>query len=522
MWHWADRTSHLRNWSSIASLAGALLLMMTMCGWQWPQPQTDLPVELHLDRNYYTSEPVARIRAERRKRTGPLQIEFTLSGPDGDTTTLAMAPQDIPAGSRWENIWQIDISSLKPARYTLKFEIVDDRGQPVGEFEMPLVKHPPAEHEVKYDWDNNILINGEPFYPVGIYGTSTKTLGTIARQGFNCVVEWPFPNKFGEEDWQSGQLLDAAHQENLKVILFGPFLRPGHSQDYTLQQAIASVEEYKNHSALLAYSAVDEPVYHNVEYYEKVKGLCEGIQHHDPYHPVFVNHAHWKGPDRRWSGIADWAGIDLYPVGDGRLSLVEYRWMHLGLLADNSRVPMVWVPQAYAHPNARMPSRLEFRHMVYLPIIRGAKAVLIYSYKRWPFFVRYMGDVVQELRQISPILLSDYPEILRPISEQRLSEHTAKSTIVESKHTYGPEYPDYWPDVAAAIWRSDSNVYVIATNRQNYPVRATFRLPRSKVSEIRVINEGRSLPFEHSRWTDDFGPIAVHIYELVAEKEYAQ
>ncbi len=279
------------------------------------------------------------------------------------------------------------------------------------------------------------------------------------------------------------------------------------------EKAISGIEQYKDHPALLGYMTSDEPHY-SPDIHQELKEMYQVVHEHDRYHPVWINHW-YTGPDPKFTGVSDLVGYDVYPVSGGCFTQLERYWQQVYRLTHHCQ-PFVWVTQAYASTTSRLPSHLELRHMTYLMIIRGAKAVLFYTNKPWPFFVRYNGDLVGELKQISPILLSDYPQIIRPLTEQRRPgpepNHTSVLPLVY-------EYPEDWPNIAAAAWRNGPSTYVIATNRQTYSVRATFQLPRLRASEVRVINEGRSLPFERSRWTDDFGPIAVHIYELVVRPD---
>ena len=498
--------------------------------WPWvtepalgqPMTQDGPPVHFRLDRNYYTIETNARVRVERRTQTGVLTVTLTLRNPGHKHGALISATHRIPAGERRDDIWPLDITPLEHGTHSLTLQVIDDRGNPYGPIELALTKHPPAEHEVKYDWDNNILVDGKPFFPIGYLGSSIKDVAFKKRQGFNCVVEWPFPSRWDEKDWLTDQLLAEARKADLRVVLTGPFNRHGPAKwgwidpATRITRAKRGAERYKTHPALLCYFTQDEPHY-TPESHQELKTMYQEIRSRDPYYPVFVNHW-WTGPDARFTGVSDWVGKDLYPVYGGCFTQLEEHGQKAFDLMGN-RKPFVFIPQAWSHPTSRHPSQLELRHMVYLMVIHGAKAVLFYQSPPWPFFIRLNGELVRELDQISPVLLSDFPEVIRPISEEKLDREIPASSIVMPL-VY--KYPKDRPMIAAAVWRNGHNVWVIATNRQTSRVRAELEVAELTGGCVRVLNEDRRIPLSQGRWTDEFGPIATHIYQLRSEREDAE
>jgi len=482
------------------------------------RPVKALPLEFRLDRDYYTSEKAARVRAQRRRKTDVLRVRVALTGL-GAARGVPPAEYDIPAGARRDDIWKINIAELPRGSYTLRLEI-HEAGKRLGSYEMTLRKYPPAGDEIKYDWDNNILVNGKPFFPIGYFGSRPDLVEITKRQGFNCIVEWPFPNVWGDKDWPTKQLLDEAHRCGMRVILTGPFNRHGPANwgwktpEVRIKRARQGARTYKDHPALLSYFTQDEP--HKGDIHRELKTIYREIRAIDPYHPVFINHW-WTGPEPRFKDTADWAGKDLYPVFGGCFTQLEAYCQNAFDMTRHHK-PFVWVTESWSHPLSRHPSRLELRHMVYLLIIRGAKVVLFYTYQPWPLLIRHNGELIRELNDVSPILLSDFPEMIRPVAEKKLSGKPPPPTIAMPL-VY--KYPEKWPAVAAAIWRKSlGKFYVIATNRQpGYAVRATFEMAEAGDGRVRVVNEDRLLPLKKGRWTDDFQPLEVHIYELTAGKE---
>ena len=488
-----------------------------------PKPAS---LKFRLDRNYYTSEAVAHIRAERRGATGRLTIDISLNGAAASGNPVTRLRKRIPAGQRRDEVWQIDISALKPGEYNLRFDVREAGAKQGGTYETTLRKLPPAEQEVKIDWDRNLLVNGKGFYPVGIYGSEPDraSVAETARMGFNCIVEWPHPSRWGEKQWPTRAMLDEAARQGLKMLVGGPGLRNTHESPHyrehevkrELPEKMRLLEQIKGHPALLAYMVADEPRPSYDDIRRKLRVFNEAIRRRDPYHPTWINHW-WNGLDVRLAPLSDVAGYDLYIIPEAPFSLLEKRLLNGEAMLDTH--PILWVQQAWCKYTARLPSQLEQRHMTYLMIIRGAKGILFYTWHAMPVFMRMTGDLVRELRQISPVLLSDFPEMIEPVAEQMLPRRRPPPTVVmEPASMRGSRYPDDWPMVAAAVWRGSEDgrkIHLIATNRRSdHGVRAAFALPHLRNGRVRVVNEERTLRLKAGRFTDDFDPIAVHVYEI--------
>ena len=496
----------------------------------WPtllpadQPDHTLPVTLRMDRNYYTSELVGRIRLERREPSGALRATYAVravASPEPIRTDTF----DIPIGDRYEQIVEFDVASLPNGHYSVVLQLENSDRNTLGKLRRTFIKRPPTAHEVKIDWDLNLIVNDKPFFPIATYG-SKPTAGHLrsARSiGFNTIIEWPSPNEWSHK-WPTRALLDEASRHDMKVIVFNTGLRNTfESHIYREEEVIrelpikmALVESIRDHPALLAYMVADEPAGGEEDALKKISLFSNQTRIHDPYHPTWINHR-WTGLDPRLASMSELAGYDVYTVPETPFSLLERRLLRGATMFKTH--PLMWVQQAWCRYDARMPSQIEQRHMVYLMINRGVKGIFFYTWHGYPAIVRLHGDLVRELRQISPILLSDFPKILLPLSETLAPGHRPPpSTLLEPVGMTGSRYPADWPNISAAVWHGDPNdgkLHVIATNRNiDRRVRATFKLPDVADGQIAVINEQRTLALTDGCFSDDFDQAAVHIYEV--------
>ena len=180
------------------------------------------PLAACTDRNYYTSEPQARVLArvameDAQRRQAGLRVTAALLGQNvqklcretaatADEVAMELPLQDLPAGD-----------------YQVRVNLLDRAGMTLGETVLSLAKRakaPPGATEVKIDQENRCLLaNGKPFFPIGICATAMdpETLDMYRHCGFNTLLRW----------WGIGrdtpiasaiETLDAAHSRGLYVI----------------------------------------------------------------------------------------------------------------------------------------------------------------------------------------------------------------------------------------------------------------------------------------------------------------
>jgi hypothetical protein len=397
--------------------------------------------------------------------------------------------------------------------------LVDTEGAALTEREWTLQKLTPDEVRalpVYIDEQNNAIVEGKPFFPLGWYGNASESQAReIADSPFNCLLDYGTNRK---PKAQMLAYLDMLQEQGLKLIYclndvyptatyYGNSDWEGVRGNEVIAQAV--VEAYRDHPALLAWYLNDElpksMAPRMEEYYQRVRAA-------DPNHPCYI--VLCVMPElRHFLGTTDVMGVDPYPIPQSPVSKVS-DWMEWSNEATGGRMPTWLVPQAFAwyqhNPRGsdrgrvpseedlrigRAPTREESRCMTYLALAHGAKGLVYWCYYNMRVLPQYeemwgwMKAIGEEVKALSPVLLS--PEDLGPVSTQpeTLALHTK-------------------------LRRHEGRLYLIAVNAGNEPLDMILDLGRKLPPMATVLFENRSVPTQGQTLTDRFEPLAVHVYEL--------
>ena len=440
--------------------------------------------EFTRDRSYYTGEDEIRFlaRLNRTDESG-MRVRVELGLPD---RTGPLAAADLAFHGRQVE-GAFPAAALPAGQYELRARLYSGSGVE-DSLGAVFAKHPPAAHEVKIDlFGQGLLVDGAPFFPVGLYWLRVDVLGEMRRLGFNCG---DYYYRLGEEEIAA--LMDEAGREGVRILLeLSDFIR-GHALPD--QAAIeATVERYREHPALLAWYIVDEPADAGVRP-EDVRRIYRRIRELDPYHPVYlVNNRPRTYAD--YSDGSDILAVDVYPVPRYPLTRVgEYveqaRWCAPG------RRPVWLVAQAFGGVEhwPRPPTAVELRNMVYQGLVRGARGVLFYRHVRdeerqiQPLALwREVRDLAAELNQLGPVLMAPDP---------------------------GEELSG-GPGVDLMLKRHEDAYYLFAVNLTPSPRR--LRLPLDELAPVtggEVLYHGRQPRLQNGMFEADIEPLGVGVYRL--------
>jgi len=255
--------------------------------------------------------------------------------------------------------------------------------------------------------EGNLLIDGEPFFPIGIYhvswignrqgGKAVPDLHLAADAGFNLF----FPTIDARPDTQD--LLDAAAARGLYVI--GEIPWPTHGP-------AGFVNLWKNEPAMIGWLTADDfnapyagPAYNHPP--AAVAARDAELAALAPQHLSYASGGSYPGfRIDEFVGTMDLMGFQSYPLGaqnhpdDYALqeNMDSFDWVRDRL--EGTGQLYIANPQAYKWGGSRYPTPREARNMMYGSLLRGVKGVIWYA--MWEGSDRYLPTQ-------SPPLWADLP-----------------------------------------------------------------------------------------------------------------
>ena len=439
--------------------------------------------ELLADRSYYTVEDEIRFRLQRNRRGDTIirvAVELRRGGEVLDRVDVNMVGQEVSG--------VFAAYALPEGRYWLAARWQD----PVGGADSLAVaceKFAPAAREVKIDlFSQSLLVDGEPFFPIGLYWLRAEELGPMRRLHFNSGDY--FYKLRGEE---VAALMDAAAVEGMQILLeLTEYARRQPEPDY---RAIAAlVKRYRQHPALLAWYLVDEPDETKMAPASAL-AIYELIRELDPYHPVYLVNNRPR-TYAAYSDASDILAIDVYPIPNYPITQVrDYmqraRWTSLG------RKPVWLIAQAFGGVEhwARSPTASELRNMIYQGLVEGAKGVLFYRYCQenerhiQPLALwREVQHLAAELAELGPVLLQE---------EHRLESQAAGAEV----------------EVVVKEYKRD--FYVFAVNVAEEPRQLDLRLTGLPPMGRAEVLHGQAVPtLANGRLAAELGPLGTAVFRL--------
>jgi len=214
---------------------------------------------------------------------------------------------------------------------------------------------PDGPGSVQENWDADLLkVNGEAFFPVGIYGGSDPAFYPLLKEyGFNTVIGGP-----------SSARIDAAEANGLMYCA-------------SLHNHTEKVETYNSSSNINYWYLYDEPYFGNLTgddmavFYNQVKAVDS--------RPVFMVISPW-GPVENYMSSYDILGLDHYPI-PGYSVIEVYKAISFANIMTGFSKPIFYVVQAFPWPGMRPPAPGELRAMVYLAVVNNVKGIFYFAFK---------------------------------------------------------------------------------------------------------------------------------------------
>jgi hypothetical protein len=351
-----------------------------------------------------------------------------------------------------------------------------------------------------------LRVDGKPFFPVGMYtlqdrgGQHDKVLAEARAAGFNCTFFYAY------NDREIMPLLDAAARNGIRAFTYvtNPYkMRRGES---TRDDIARDLVKRVGHPALLGWYLVDEPEGIGELPAQKAEWFYRLVKQLDSKHPcamVVMSPA----AAREYGKHTDIMWVDPYPIPDRPVTFVADT-----IAKTIAAVPdkPVWaVLQAFdwnVWRNGKIdkvhrPTPEEARCMTYLALVHGARGVIYWAHSATKYNIRdypdhweYMKKLAGELRDLSPVLLE------------------APSTL--KVEVAPPEAP-----IDTAVREHAGDHYVIAVNREPTTCSVTMSLPGITLARpAEVMFEGRLADHAGGSWSDEFEPLAVHVYRGATQR----
>ena len=279
---------------------------------------------------------------------------------------------------------ELDVSALAHGAQKVACELFSAAGERLGGGELSFTRIDGVqEPKVRFDSAGRTLIDGVPFFPLGMYVDKVpdgEVLSTYTNSPFNCMMP------YGEAGLAD---MDRVHAAGQKVIYpihkFHPFKKRRAKGADTPEAgdalAEAKVNEFKSHPALLAWYACDETSIEHVAALTRRQKLVERV---DPDHPTWTV-LYQYGLVRGYYPSFDVIGTDPYPVPETSIGLAA-EWARVTRSEVMGLKPMWQVVQAfdwkdYGRDRGRMPSREEMTAMTWHAIANGANGIVYYHHR---------------------------------------------------------------------------------------------------------------------------------------------
>ncbi len=361
---------------------------------------------------------------------------------------------------------------------------------------------PAPASTVTLDQKNHLVVDGEPFFPIGMYSVKPPTaFEELKKAGFNTVHSYSIEQEYLQT------YLNEAEKEGLKAVIF-PGTKIMLDEFYSIGKLIRSVKKFKDSGALLVWYLLDEPDLRKVPPSE-VERMYEKIKAEDPHHPTGFVLARTNRLGH-YAPYTDIVMVDPFPVPSAPLTRVS-DVISKARAAVEDKKPVWAVLQAFGYQDGahrgwgadREPTWAEARCMTYLAIVHGAKGIFYYVYHGSQYDIQLSPGHWQNIKKIAGELETLTPVLLAPVNPEKIG-----MTILDApgKDINGD------PAVHFIIKKYGGKKYLIAVNVIKESLNVTFSDFATDADSLQVLFEDRAVDVIEGSFTDTFAPYEVHIY----------
>jgi len=387
---------------------------------------------------------------------------------------------------------------------------------------------------VTIDKHNRVILNGEPFFPLGLYvaqcsiDDQSSQLNEIQDSPFDTLMNYAI-NTCGNTEATEPQInsyLDQLQSRGLKIIFsLAEYFSPCNASNTECENPLTTIEiesimeqkvtAFGGDSAIIGWYMNDEVC---PACLSKLEAGYGKIRELDQHHPVWS--VHWNAIGQNsWllqeAHTTDIVGVDPYPIDNNPITLVS----EMANAATKTGKPLWLVPQIFSWTDdpgdsraatGRPPTREEMRAMTYLAVNHGAKGIIYYSY----FNIRDDADYNTRWPQIKKI--ASEIDQLRPVF---LSIHQANENHIVSNNG-NIDFKLMWEGGTYYLLAVNTKVDAGGDPVQNNSVSFQINLAnKPAVFDTLFEDPSRQIPVGSGTVTDDFGPYEVHVYHWQGDFE---
>ena len=349
---------------------------------------------------------------------------------------------------------EVDVGTMAPGTQNVECEIFTSSGVRIDGGELKFTRlEAGKEPAVRFDRHGRLLMDGKPFFPLGMYVDSVldgERLATYTNSPFNCMMPYGMPCLAD---------MDRAYSARQRIIFpvhkYHPFKKRAAKGADTPENAAklvaAKVNEFKGHPAVMAWYSCDETSLEHIDALVARQRLLEKV---DPDHPTWTV-LYQYGQVRGYYPSFDVIGTDPYPVCSSSIGLAA-EWTRITRREVMGLRPMWQVIQAfdwkdYGRKTGRMPTREEMTAMTWHAVANGANGIVYFTHRllyrdggkrflrdRW----EDICHAAEGVKRFMPILLSG-----EPVPEAKCEN----------------------PHVSIRMQRKSGKLYLIATNSEDNP-----------------------------------------------------
>ena len=374
--------------------------------------------------------------------------------------------------------------------------------------------------------DGAYLVNGTPYFPLGLYHVKSVDLAAIASSGINMAmsqVGTPFPSSWyrpgvGDDNGYS----EKCAANGTKCLAMGAgYLDPSNSLGQSL------LNYYRNDASIALWIVYDEPS-------RSMLGTCQTYYEQgvnwDPTHPFFTLQVP-PSPSYRAEELqdivnyfavtaqtADIFSVDPYPIDFGQPLRHVYDSVDRAVKSVFGKKPVWATLQSYtiknksdgSFGNPRLPTSAELKCMSYMALAAGARGLLYYAFDD----TYWTSD---DGTRTGVNLKNDCPDYWNNAFTPCISQIKANSAIWTAPYASGsPINQSSTILMQKKPYTLNNRVYMLVVNPENTTqgVNITLPIAWSGSSSAPDVLGGTSASISSGILTDSLAPLQAKCYEL--------